>query len=180
MKPECRELDVLRSLHAAGALEGEEAARVAAHLEACAECREADARDRDLLGLARLPEPSPAEALAVADLAGHTLRELRRRERQSTWLRRTGTVAAVGVAAAAVVLLLLSPAITRGPVPDGGATQLAQGATAAQDDGADWDVDDLDADDDAAWGADADAGSTATTSSLTDVALAAYDAGVGN
>jgi anti-sigma factor RsiW len=178
MMPECRELEVLRSLHAAGALEGEEASRVAAHLEACAECREADARDRDLLGLARLPAPSQAEALAVADLAGDTLRELRRRERRLTWLRRAGTAAAVVAAAAAAVLLLLGPAVTRRPPPDGGPTQVAEATTATQDDGAAWDLDDLDADDDGSWGSGSD--STSTSNSMTDVALAAYDAGVGN
>lgn len=170
MTPECKELEVLRSLHAAGALDAGESARVAAHLEACAECREADRLDRELLGLVRLPEPTPAEALAVADLTGRTLRELKRRERRLTWLRRLGTGTGIAAVAAAVLMMLLWPAVARHPVPPAAAAGQQTAVVAAADDAsASWEEDDLDTED----------GSTATASSISDVALAAYDAGVG-
>ncbi len=46
MKPGCRDLEVLRSLGAAGALDGDEAARLAVHLEACPDCRAAEEEEK--------------------------------------------------------------------------------------------------------------------------------------
>jgi hypothetical protein len=170
MTPECRELEVLRSIHASGGLEGDEAARVVAHLEACAGCREADRRDRELLGLVRLPPPTPAEELAVADLPGRTLRALQRRERRGTWARRLGAVAGIAAVAAALVLMLLWPALGRRPLVPGAApaVSIASAESVPEDGSAPFF--DEDVDDDGA----------SSSSTATDIALAAYDAGVGN
>jgi predicted anti-sigma-YlaC factor YlaD len=172
MTPECKELEVLRSLHAAGAdaLSAAEAARVAAHLEGCPACREAERQEAELLGLVRLPEPAPAEAAALAELPARALRELRRRERRFTWLRRVGAGAGIAAAAAAVIAMLLLPALRQHPglpeVPGAGAAAAEPTQVAA---GAAFDEDDLDAADDG----------TSTSSTMSDAVLAAYDAGVG-
>ncbi len=176
MNPACQELEVLRSIYSSGpdALAGAEAATVAAHLEACAECREADRRDRELLGLVKLPAPTPAEARAVSDLAPRTLRELRRRQRRFTWVRRLGAGTGIAAIAAAAMLALLWPRQVHVPqLPQllGGDAASAQASSeSSQDDGSlAFLEDDLDTDDDAS------AGST----SPAQIALTAYDAGVG-
>jgi predicted anti-sigma-YlaC factor YlaD len=180
MTPECRELEVLRSIHAAGGLEGDEAARVAAHLEACAACRDADLRDRELLGLVKLPAPTPAEALAWADLPGRTLGALRRRERRVTWLRRLGAGAGIAALAAAAMLALLWPHAPTVPAADAGRTGHAAAVTVAQDDGTTpFFEDDLDVDDDASSSSSASSTRSSLPSS-TEIALAAYDAGTGD
>ncbi len=173
MNPACQELEVLRSIYSSGpdALAGAEAATVAAHLEACAECREADRRDRELLGLVKLPAPTPAEARAVSDLAPRTLRELRRRQRRFTWVRRLGAGTGIAAMAAAAMLALLWPRQVHVPAGLGGDPAYAQASSeSSQDDGSlAFLEDDLDTDDDAS------AGST----SPAQIALTAYDAGVG-
>lgn len=171
--PECHELAVLVSLHAAGALDAAEAARVTAHLDACAACREAERAERELLGLARLPEPSNAETLALADLPARTLGALRRREGRRTWTRRSAAAVAVVTAAAAALVMLLSPAIVRPPLPagQGGAEPAAtQVAWQSPDPDTLWsEAADLD------W----DRSASSSSSSVTDATLAAYDAGAG-
>jgi hypothetical protein len=168
---ECRELLVLRSLGAAGALEGDDAARLAVHLEQCPTCRAAERRERELLDLVRLPAPGAAEALAVADLPARALTALRRRERRHNLARRFGVGTGVAAVAAAALLVLLGPALFRTRTPDAGAAQVAQ---------AGWQVPDADA----LWTESeiVDFMPTSAQSGedgLTDAALAAYDAGAG-
>jgi hypothetical protein len=175
MKPGCRDLEVLRSIYSSGALEGEEAARVAAHLEACADCREADRRDRELLGLVKLPEPTPAETQALAEVPARTLRELKRRERRFTWVRRLGAGTGIAAIAAGAILMLLTPRWPQVTPPTAGS---AGSAVASIDDGSTdffYDDNELDADDDSS-----SSPATSTSTSPTEIALAAYDAGVGN
>lgn len=173
MTPECKELEVLRSLRAAGAdaLSAAEAARVAAHLEGCPACREAERQEAELLGMVRLPEPGPAETAALAELPARALRELRRRERRATWLRRAAAGAGIAVAAAAVIAMLLLPALRQHPgLPEApGAVAAVAAAPTQVAVGTAFDEDDLDA---------ADEG-TSTSSTMSDAVLAAYDAGVG-
>jgi hypothetical protein len=118
MNPTCRDLEVLRSLSAAGALEGDDAARFAAHLAGCPACRAAEQADRDLLGLVKLPPPGPAEALVGADLPARALAALRARGRRRRAFLRFGTAAGVALAAAAAVLLLLAPVLFRDRAPE--------------------------------------------------------------
>lgn len=168
MKPACREFEVLRSLAATGALEGDEAARLAAHLERCPACRAAEQADRELLELVRLPPPGAAEALVTADLPARALAALRARGRRRHAFLRFGTAAGVALAAAAAVLLLLAPVLFRDRAPE--PPVVAQ---------AGWQVPDVDAlwtesavlelSDDATSGADG----------WGDDALAAYDAWAG-
>lgn len=119
MNPACRDLEVLRSLAAAGALEGEEAARLAAHLEGCPACRAAQQADRELLDLVRLPPPGPAEALATADLPARALAAVRARRGRRSAVLRFGAAAGVAAAVAAALVLLLVPALfwSRTPEP---------------------------------------------------------------
>jgi anti-sigma factor RsiW len=165
--PACREVEVLISLGASGALEGAEAARLDAHLEGCPACRAAKESMGALLDLARLPPPSSAESLALADLPARTLRELRRRERRSLVVRRT---LAGGAVAAAVALALLAPALlrSRGPAlqPAAPVVEVASAAT--------WEEPDMTT----LWEESAvlDLGSSgADDATVTDAVLAAYD-----
>ncbi|HYD43040.1 MAG TPA: zf-HC2 domain-containing protein [Anaeromyxobacter sp.] len=168
MKPECRDLEVLRSLAAAGALDGDEAARLAAHLAGCPACRAAEQADRALLDLVKLPPPGPAEALATADLPARALAALRARGRRRHALLRFGTAGGVALAVAAAVLLLLAPVLFRDRAPEPPAVAQAG-----------WQEPDVDA----LWTESAvlelsdDAASTGDT--WGDDALAAYDAWAG-
>ncbi len=119
----CRDFEVLLSLRAAGALEGDEAARVEAHLAGCAACRaEADA-DAEVLALAKLPPPSAAERRAFEDLPATALRAWRRADRSRGLGKRIAAGIAIAAAAAAVVL---APAILhKAPTAPDGATQVA-------------------------------------------------------
>jgi anti-sigma factor RsiW len=169
VKPECRELAVLRTLGAAGALEGDEAARLATHLERCPACRAAEQADRELLDLARLPPPGPAEARATADLPARALAALRSRGRRRQTVLRLGAAAGVALAAAAAVLLLLGPALFRSGPP--AVPEVAEAAAA-------WEVPDVDG----LWAASAmldgsDAAADAGEDTWGDDAMAAYDAG---
>lgn len=90
--------------YAAGALTPAEQARVAAHLEACADCRRAVAESRRVLdGLAAsLPAPPEPDW-------GRYRAELRERietRRRSWWARPWPAVAAAGLAAALVLLVV--------------------------------------------------------------------------
>jgi anti-sigma factor RsiW len=110
--PACNDFDALLSLHAAGALEPADAARVEAHLAACARCRAEAARDAEALSLARLAPPSDAERRALADVPRRTLADLERWDpRQPSW-KRFAAISAVSAAAvvAAVVVALVAPA----------------------------------------------------------------------
>lgn len=108
----CRDYDVLVSLHAAGALDAHEAARVEVHLAGCAACR-AEAGDlAAALSLAKLPPVSDAERRAFQQLGDHTLAELRRSGRVRSLAKRIAVVVAAAAAAAAVVL---APAVLQRP-----------------------------------------------------------------
>jgi len=104
----CRDFDLLLPLHATGALEPAEAARVEAHLASCARCRAEAAADAEVLALAKLPPASEAVRRAVADVPRRALAELHRADRRRAGWKR----AAVGIAVAAAALLaILSPAM---------------------------------------------------------------------
>jgi anti-sigma factor RsiW len=131
MTDACREVEVLLSLGAAGALEGADAARLEAHLQGCPACRAERDQLVELLGLARLPPPGAEESAMLADLSSPMLQALRRRERRGMVLRRA---LAGGAVAAAVALALLAPALLRSrgpslqPAVAGGAVQVASAA----------------------------------------------------
>jgi anti-sigma factor RsiW len=104
----CRDFDLLLPLHAAGALDAAEAARVEAHLASCAICRAEAAADAEALALAKLPPPSEAERRALADVPRRALAELHRSDRRRSGWKRAAVAIAV---AAAVLLAVLSPAV---------------------------------------------------------------------
>jgi hypothetical protein len=104
--PPCPEHEVDLSLHAAGALEGDEAARLEAHLRGCAGCRAELAASARALGLARLPAVTEAERRALADLPARALAAFRVSEHRFIRLWRAGAVAAV---AAVLIASFVSP-----------------------------------------------------------------------
>jgi len=164
---ECRELQALRAAAAAGDLSGEEAARLEGHLLACAECREALSRDRELVDLVRLPPIGAAEGLVLGDLPGRTLAALKRRDRRRGLFRRYLSGVAV---AAALVAALLTPVYLRnrspGIAPAPPSTEVA------------WQEPDLDA----LWRDSAVIESSTgsiSSATLSDVVLDAYDEGTG-
>ncbi|MBN8466519.1 zf-HC2 domain-containing protein [Corallococcus exiguus] len=102
----CVEYEEQASLHAAEALEGEEAARFQAHLESCAACQAEVASAREVLGLVALPPQTPVEVRAQDGLGARTLAAWRREQtRRGMGRRALGSLAAV----AAVVALMLGP-----------------------------------------------------------------------
>ena len=138
MRGACVEYEEQASLHAAGALEGEEATRFRAHLESCAACRAEVASTQELLGLVALPPQTPAEARAQEGLGARTLSAWRR-EQTRQWMgrRALGSLAAV----AAVVALMLGPsALERFRAPRTVAPDTGQAAGAVPQ-GMDGDVD---------------------------------------
>ena len=121
----CPDYEVLLDLHATGALETEEAARVQKHVKACDGCREALASTVRVLGLAELPPLSAEEKAVVEELPRSTLAAWRREARQrAPSLRTLGSLMA---AAAAVAAVLLVP----GVLPDFGG-DAGTGAPAAE------------------------------------------------
>jgi len=106
----CPEYEPLIADRLTGELDAAGVARLASHLEACAGCRaEVQAFD-EALALAKLPPPDVEAGEADAarrDLAGETLRAYRFAERRRSVVRRT---LVAGLAAAAVVLMVLAPA----------------------------------------------------------------------
>ncbi len=175
MNPGCREFEVLVSLRAAGAgpeLSAPDAARLDAHLTLCAPCRQALEQGRELLDLVRLPEPDATENRIVGDLPSRTLAELRRRDRRRGLARRV-LAAGAGIAiAAGLAIALLSPVLR----PGGHEVPGSTGPVVAE---ASWQEPDMDA----LWSTsavvDSGSGSPADTT-MTDAALAAYDAGAGD
>ncbi|WP_257454011.1 anti-sigma factor family protein [Archangium lipolyticum] len=104
----CRDYEESLTLHAAGALEPEEEARVLAHLESCAACREEVEAHREVLSLAALPPPSAREEAALEALPRTTLSRWRRTlVQQAARMRTAGALLAV----AAAVLLVLGPVV---------------------------------------------------------------------
>lgn len=176
MNAECREIEVLLSLRAAGAgaeLSGPDAARLDVHLQRCPACRDELERSRKLLELVRLPTPDASEGLALADLPSRALIELRRRDRRRGMARRVVAAAAGMAVAAGLVFALLSPAMFGGRV-----TELA-GSTSGAAEQVAWEEPDMDA----LWNESAILDFSSASSgggTVTDAAvLAAYDAGAG-
>ncbi|WP_242343586.1 zf-HC2 domain-containing protein [Anaeromyxobacter terrae] len=101
--PPCSEYDLLLSLHAANALRGEERARLEAHLASCPACRDDVEASAEVLRLARLPAPTPAERRVLADLPERAVEAVRQGE------RRRGVVRRIALAMSAVAALSLVP-----------------------------------------------------------------------
>jgi anti-sigma factor RsiW len=132
---------------AAGLLDDGATALLARHLQACPGCRaEAEAIER-ALGLVRLAPPTPAERDAVAAAGRGALHMIRagRRDRRRAW------GLGLGVAAAAVVLALLAPAVLRERPAGRPASPAIAGGAAAVPAAYSWELPDLDA----AWEASA-------------------------
>jgi len=114
----CQDFDLLLPLHATGALDPAEAARVEAHLASCALCRAEAAADAEALALAKLPPVSEAARAAVAAAPRRALAELHRADRRRAGWKRAAVAIAV---AAAALLAVLSPAVLqrtpRAPAP---------------------------------------------------------------
>jgi anti-sigma factor RsiW len=110
----CKDLQVELSLHAAGALAPDEAARVLAHLDGCAACRAEAAASAEVLALAALPPPAVEERRALDDLPRSTLDAIRRAERRRGFAKRLA--AGIAVAAAAAAVVLAPAALRREPV----------------------------------------------------------------
>jgi predicted anti-sigma-YlaC factor YlaD len=110
----CRDQDELLTLHAAGALEPEEEARVRTHLESCAACRAELKAHHEVLGLTALPPPSAREQAVLEALPRTTLSTWRRTQLQQAARMRT---AGALLAAAAVVLFVLGPVVQRRTPP---------------------------------------------------------------
>jgi hypothetical protein len=106
----CKDFDLLLPLHATGALAPDEAARVEAHLSACATCRAEAEADAAVLALAKLPPVTEPERRASAGIASGALAALHRTDRRRTAWKRV--VAGIAVAAAAL-LAVLAPAVLR-------------------------------------------------------------------
>jgi hypothetical protein len=110
----CRELEVMVSLRAAGATEGEDARILDAHLATCERCRRDVASISVALRLAKVPPATQTERRAVVDLADRTLAAYERRhERRSAGRRVALTAAAVS----AFVIALVVPFTVRNPQP---------------------------------------------------------------
>lgn len=109
----CQEYEDLLSLHATGALEPEQAARVRAHLESCAGCRSEAESTASLLAELALPPPSPVAREKLEALPQRALSGWRRAQvRKALRARNVGAL----LAAAAAVLLVLSPSLRRSTV----------------------------------------------------------------
>jgi predicted anti-sigma-YlaC factor YlaD len=109
----CQDLDLLLPLHASGALEPADAARVEAHLSECAACRLELEGDREVLSLAKLPPVTAAERRAITMAPRRALAEFTRADgRRARWAR---VSAGIAVAAAAVVAILTPVLLRRTP-----------------------------------------------------------------
>ncbi|CAM4154104.1 zf-HC2 domain-containing protein [Corallococcus exiguus] len=128
----CVEYEEQASLHAAEALEGEEATRFQAHLESCAACQAEVASAREVLGLVALPPQTPVEVRAQDGLGSRTLAAWRREQtRRGMGRRALGSLAAV----AAVVALMLGPsALERLKAPHPVTTPASVQSASARDD----------------------------------------------
>jgi anti-sigma factor RsiW len=130
----CRDLELLVSLGAAGALAPDEAARLDTHLAGCSACRAELEASAKALGLARMPAPSRAEEHLPAELPGRMIDQLRRGDRRRAFSRRFALAAAI---AAVFAVALLLPARFRQPsqAPHessrAGSTELATAAPVA-------------------------------------------------
>jgi anti-sigma factor RsiW len=162
----CKDFDLLLTLHATGALDPAEAARVEAHLAGCASCQAVAAADADVLAQAKLPPPTDAERRALADGPRRALAELHRKDRRRAGVKR---IAAGFAAVAATVLAIVAPAfLGRGPDVPLDPVAVAEPS---------WEEPDLDRlwDDAALVDLDAAVASAAEADAGTDAALAALD-----
>jgi len=127
----CHDVEPLLLDRAAGDLDADGAARLDAHLAACAACRaEAAALDRTL-SLVRLPPPDAAEQAALSGLADSVRAARDAAARRRAWPVRFAAGLAVAAAAAA---FLVAPAYTRRAptlTPEEAARARAQAAAAA-------------------------------------------------
>jgi anti-sigma factor RsiW len=165
----CKDFDHLLSLHAAGALEPDEASRVEAHLATCAACRAEAAADAAVLSLAKLAPPSDAERRAVGDVPRRALAALHRADaRRGRWKR-----SLVGIAAAAAALLaVLSPAVLQ---REARLPRDAEALVTAREAEAAWEEPDLDTLWEDSGLLDLDASGASASFDETDAALAAVD-----
>ncbi|NVJ05043.1 zf-HC2 domain-containing protein [Myxococcus sp. AM001] len=109
----CPDQEQRLDLHAAGALEDDEALGLIQHLEGCEGCRQALASSLELLSLVALPALSPQEKTELQELPRRTLSEWRRgARRQGLGLKTLGALVAT---AAAVTVVLLVPGAWRLP-----------------------------------------------------------------
>ncbi|WP_224247799.1 anti-sigma factor family protein [Hyalangium gracile] len=104
----CQDQEELLTLHAAGALEPDEEARLREHLASCQACRSEAESTAKLLGAVALPPPSPAMRDVAEALPRRALGAWRREQVRKAL--RARTVGAV-LAAAAVVLLVVNPSL---------------------------------------------------------------------
>jgi anti-sigma factor RsiW len=127
----CQDYEESLTLHAAGALEPEEEARVLAHLESCAACRTGAEAHREALSLATLPPPSAREETVLAALPRTTVSRWRRTQvQQAARMRTAGALLAV---AAAVLLVLGTVVQRRAAVATSPAVEVEQPDTPAQE-----------------------------------------------
>jgi predicted anti-sigma-YlaC factor YlaD len=125
----CPEFEVLLDLHAVGALETEESARVRQHVKECEGCREAVASTVGVVMLAEMPPLTAEEKAVVQELPRRTLAAWLREERHRGLRRRT--LGSLVAAAAVIALMVLVPGVVRNS--GGGAGTVAPpAATAAE------------------------------------------------
>ncbi len=126
----CPEMEALLAERASGEIPAEDAARLDAHLEGCAGCRDELRAWHETFSMARLP---PAEA-RVADLDVSTFTAFQRRRRR----RVTGLTLGAGFVAAAVAAsVVLAPALlTLRSLPQPHAAAVAAATTHATADDA--------------------------------------------
>ncbi|HEX8701714.1 MAG TPA: zf-HC2 domain-containing protein [Myxococcaceae bacterium] len=106
----CQDYEELLTLHATGALEPEDEARVRMHLERCAACRSEAESTASLLGQVALPALSAAEKEKLEGLPRQVTGAWRKAQVRKAL--RTRTVGAL-LATAAVLMLMLAPSILR-------------------------------------------------------------------
>ncbi len=110
----CQDYEELLPLHATGALEPPEEARVRAHLESCAACRSEAQSTASLLQQLAQPGFSPAEQEKLEALPQRVTAAWRRQSMRKAL--RTRTVAAL-MATAAALMLMLAPSLLRHDEP---------------------------------------------------------------
>ena len=106
----CQDYEELLTLHATGALESADEARVRAHLDSCAACRSEAESTASLLGQVALPALSAAEKEKLNALPLRATEAWRRDQVRKAL--RPRTVGAL-LATAAVLMLMLAPSILR-------------------------------------------------------------------
>ncbi|MCP3097566.1 zf-HC2 domain-containing protein [Myxococcus sp. K15C18031901] len=115
----CADQEERLDLHAAGALDTTETVVLLQHLESCEGCRDALRASMEVLSLAALPPPSPAERSAREALPRRALSAWKREQTRHALRRRTlGSLAAVAAVAAVMVLGPWRPAVSTNRTPD--------------------------------------------------------------